>query len=174
MKKIALFFGSDLGNTEDAAHQIIQCLKPLEVDLYDVADTPMSVMDNYDYLILGMPTWDYGGNQIDWDDSWESLNEQSFSGKTVACFGLGDQFGYADFFQDAMGRLHDLVKDNGGNMIGYWPNEDYDFDESKALTEDQKLFVGLALDEDNQASLSEERIANWTQQIIKEMQSVES
>lgn len=174
MKKIALFFGSDLGNTEDAAQQIVKQLKPIEVDVYDVADTPIEVMNDYEFLILGMPTWDYGGTQIDWDDSWESLNEQSFNGKTVACFGLGDQFGYADFFQDAMGLLHDLVKDNGGNMIGYWPNEDYDFDESKALTEDQKLFVGLALDEDNQASLSEERIANWTQQIIKEMQSVES
>lgn len=174
MKKVALFFGSDLGNTEDAAQQIVKQLEPIEVDVYDVADTPIEVMNDYEFLILGMPTWDYGGTQIDWDDSWESLNEQSFSGKTVACFGLGDQFGYADFFQDAMGLLHDLVKDNGGNMIGYWPNEDYDFDESKALTEDQKFFVGLALDEDNQASLSEERIANWTQQIIKEMQSVES
>lgn len=169
MKKIALFYGSDLGNTEDAAQQIAEQFKDFDIQLFDVANTAIEVMGEYEFLILGVPTWDYGGIQIDWDDSWEQLNEFSFNGKTVACFGLGDQFGYADFFQDAMGLLHDLVKDNGGTLVGYWSTEGYDFDESKALTEDGSLFVGLALDEDNQGSMTEERIEAWCQQVIKEM-----
>lgn len=170
MSRIALFYGSDLGNTEDAAQQIADQFKGIEIELFDVANTTIDVMAGYDYLILGVPTWDYGGIQIDWDDSWETLNEFSFSGKTVACFGLGDQFGYADFFQDAMGLLHDLVRDNGGKLVGYWPAEGYEFDESKALTQDGSMFVGLALDEDNQGSLTEERIEAWCQQVMKEME----
>ncbi|HBR99205.1 MAG TPA: flavodoxin [Gammaproteobacteria bacterium] len=169
MNKIAIFFGSDLGNTEDAAQRIGEILKPYGVDIFDVGKTPIDTMSNYDYLFLGHPTWDYGGLQMDWDENWEALEAQSFEGKTVACFGMGDQYGYAEFFQDAMGLMHDIVKDNGGKMVGYWPNDGYEHEESKALTKDGKMFVGLALDEDNQEYLTQERIDAWTKQVIEEM-----
>ena len=54
---------------------------------------------------------------------------------------------------------------------GYRPNdESYQFDASKALTADQKQFVGLALDEDSQYELSDERIATWIEQVLVEYQ----
>lgn len=172
MKNIALFYGSDLGNTANAAEIIAEKLQAqsINIELFDVANTSVEKLNEYEFLILGVPTWDYGGIQIDWDESWEQLNQQSFAGKTVACFGVGDQFGYAEFFQDAMGLLHNLVKDNGGKMVGYWSAENYDFEDSKALTEDRSMFVGLSLDEDNQDELTEERINDWVNQIIQEMQ----
>ena len=42
------------------------------------------------------------------------------------------------------------------------------FETSKALTEDGKQFVGLALDEDSQYELSDERIATWVEQVMTE------
>lgn len=53
-------------------------------------------------------------------------------------------------------------------MIGYWPNQGYEFEASKALTEDGSHFVGLALDEDSQYDLSDERIATWIEQVLTE------
>jgi len=91
-----------------------------------------------------------------------------FSGKLVALFGLGDQFGYADYFLDAMGMLHDVVIDQGGAVIGYWPIAGYEFEASKALTEDGKEFVGLAIDEDQQPELTDERVNAWVAQIEDE------
>ncbi|KOO09855.1 flavodoxin, partial [Vibrio xuii] len=37
-------------------------------------------------------------------------------------------------------------------------------------TADESQFVGLALDEDSQYELSDERIANWVEQILVEYQ----
>ncbi|MFN9675593.1 MAG: flavodoxin FldA, partial [Microcystis sp.] len=47
----------------------------------------------------------------------------------------------------------------GGKTVGYWPTDGYDFNESKALKNGK--FVGLALDEDNQSDLTEQRIKTW-------------
>ncbi|MFA0410036.1 flavodoxin FldB, partial [Vibrio splendidus] len=44
----------------------------------------------------------------------------------------------------------------------------YEFEASKALTEDKSQFVGLALDEDSQYELSDERIATWVEQVLVE------
>lgn len=71
-----------------------------------------------------------------------------------------------------MGMLHDELKVTGAKFVGYWPNVGYEFDASKALTEDGSQFVGLALDEDSQYELSDERIATWCEQILVEYQEL--
>jgi flavodoxin I len=96
------------------------------------------------------------------------MAEVDFSGKTVALFGLGDQFGYADYFLDAMGMLHDLVVQSGARVVGHWPTEGYEFVASKAEIPGAGEFVGLALDEDHQEHLTAERLVRWCAQILAE------
>ncbi|WP_459782808.1 flavodoxin domain-containing protein, partial [Photobacterium sp. R1] len=81
---------------------------------------------------------------------WNQLDGLTLTGKTVALFGLGDQEGYTEWYLDAMGMLHDQLLPTGAQFVGYWPNQGYNFEASKALTEDKSFFVGLALDEDSQ------------------------
>jgi len=123
---------------------------------------------DYDKLILGIPTWDFGQIQSDWEDFWDDVIEIDFSGKTVALVGLGDQFGYGDYFLDAMGLLHDVLLERGAQTIGFWPVEGYEFDASKALTADDKQFVGLALDDDQQEALTADRLNRWCVQVVTE------
>ena len=125
-------------------------------------------MVQYDFLILGIPTWDYGELQEDWETHWDELDQIDFTGKQVAVYGLGDQVGYPEWFQDALGYLWAKVKNQGATMVGAWPNEGYTFDESKALSEDQSQFVGLALDDENQLDLTDDYIERWCQQICAE------
>jgi flavodoxin II len=127
-------------------------------------------MKEYDFLILGISTWDFGEIQEDWNEIWQDIGHVPFQGKHVALFGLGDQEGYGEWFLDAMGLLHDELKPAGAQFLGYWPTDGYKFEASKALTEDGKSFVGLALDEDSQYELSDERIACWCEQILTEYQ----
>ena len=47
-------------------------------------------------------------------------------------------------------------------------NQGYDFEQSKALTEDEKFFVGLALDDENQFDLTDQYIDQWCRQILAE------
>ena len=49
--------------------------------------------------------------------------------------------GYADNFQDAMGILEEKITEQGGNTLGYWSTDGYDFNESKALKNGK--FIGL-------------------------------
>jgi len=82
---------------------------------------------------------------------------------------MGDQQGYGQWFQDALGMLHDEINAQAITQLGFWPNDsNYEFEASKALTEDGKQFVGLALDEDSQYELSDERIATWVEQVMTE------
>ncbi len=169
--KIGLFYGSTTCYTEMAAEKIRAIIGEDMVDIHNVKESPLSLMTEYDFLILGISTWDFGEIQEDWNEIWDQIGGVTLNGKTVALFGLGDQEGYGEWYLDAMGMLHDELKKSGANIIGYWPKDDsYEFAASKALTEDGNKFVGLALDEDSQYELSDDRIATWVEQILIEYQ----
>lgn len=168
---IGLFYGSSTCYTEMAAEKICQEINsrhPDCVSLHNIADQPLSLMADYDLLILGIPTWDYGELQEDWETHWDELDQIDFSGKQVAVYGLGDQIGYPEWFQDALGYLWAKVKNRGATMVGAWPNQGYQFEQSKALSADESHFVGLALDDENQLELSDDYIQLWCQQICSE------
>ncbi len=169
--KIGLFFGSDEGNTESVAYRIESQFEESMVDVHDIADVTQLDFANYQLMILGIPTWDFGQIQSDWEEFWDDLEEIDFSGKTVALFGLGDQFGYGDYFLDAMGMLHDVLVNNGAKIIGFWPTEGYEFEASKAFDETTKQFVGLALDEDQQEDLTDSRIQQWCEKLKQSLNS---
>ncbi|HAS51747.1 MAG TPA: hypothetical protein DCS21_08410, partial [Gammaproteobacteria bacterium] len=52
-------------------------------------------------------------------------------------------------------------------FIGSWPIDGYEFEKSKALRDGE--FVGLVLDQDNQADLTDERIEEWLEQVKPEL-----
>jgi flavodoxin II len=162
---IGLFYGSSTCYTEMTGEKIRAQLGEDLVDIFNINETPIITAQFYDCIILGIPTWDYGELQEDWEEIWEEINEVDFTDKKVALYGLGDQIGYPEWFLDAMGYLHSKVIARGATPCGYWPVEGYEFEASKALTPDGKMFVGLALDEENEFNKSAERIALWCEQI---------
>ncbi len=164
MAKIGLFYGTQTGNTQTIAELIHQELGGDAVaDLKDIADAELSDLDAYDCLIIGCPTWNIGELQSDWEGIYDDLDQINFSSKKVAYFGAGDQIGYADNFQDAMGILEEKITELGGTTVGYWSTDGYDFNESKAVRNGK--FVGLALDEDNQSELTDSRVKAWVSQV---------
>ena len=166
MTKIGLFFGTQTGNTETIAETIQKVFGGDIVTLHNVADTEAADLEDYEYLIIGCPTWNVGELQADWEGLYDELDNIDFSGKKVAYFGVGDQIGYADNFQDAMGILEEKISELGGTTVGHWSTEGYDFNESKAVRDGK--FVGLALDEDNQSELTDKRINTWVTQLKRE------
>lgn len=167
--KIGLFYGSTTCYTEIAAEKIQGEIGAELVDLFNIKDEPLSSMSKYDLLILGISTWDFGELQEDWESHWQDIANIDLTGKVVALYGMGDQQGYGEWFQDALGMLHDVVVDQGATIIGHWPNQGYEFEASKALTEDGSQFVGLSLDEESQYDLTEERISAWSLQVLEQI-----
>lgn len=165
-KKIGLFYGTQTGKTESIAEMIRDEFGDGVVTLHDISQADTTDFDEYQYVIVGCPTWNIGELQSDWEGFFTELDEIDFNGKIVAYFGTGDQIGYADNFQDAIGILEEKISQRGGKTVGYWPTEGYDFNESKALRNGK--FVGLAIDEDNQSDLTDDRIKAWVAQIKTE------
>jgi flavodoxin II len=151
-----------------AAEKIRTQLGPELVECFNISTTPIITASFYPYLIFGIPTWDYGELQEDWEEIWEDINELDLSGKRLALYGLGDQIGYPEWFLDAMGYLHSKLIARGASACGYWPVSGYQFEASKALTADGSHFVGLALDDENEFDQSPDRIARWCTQIRRE------
>ena len=155
-----------------AAEKIVAEFADTQIPLFNIKDTNLKKMEAFDVLILGISTWDFGEIQEDWESQWQDVADVNLTGKTIALYGLGDQIGYADWFQDALGMLHDEIIQQDCNIIGYWPNEGYEFTTSKGITEDSEFFVGLSLDDENQYDLTDDRIKEWVAQIREEIEAL--
>lgn len=167
--KIGLFYGSTTCYTEMVAEKIQALIGADVVDLHNIKTVPLTRMADYQLLILGLSTWDFGEIQEDWEAHWDEISNVDLTGKTVAIYGMGDQLGYAEWFIDAVGMLHDAIAPQQPDRIGFWPAAGYDFIASKALTADGDLFYGLALDDENQYEQTDERLNVWVSQILTEI-----
>ena len=167
--KIGLFYGSTTCYTEIVAEKIQALIGADIVELNNIKQVPLSAMANYDILILGLSTWDFGEIQEDWEAHWDDISQVDLSNKIIAIYGMGDQIGYAEWFIDAVGMLHDVIAAQNTVRVGYWPVAGYEFIASKALTEDGNFFVGLALDDENQYDQTDERLNAWVSQVLQEI-----
>ncbi len=163
MKKVGIFYGSSTGNTETAANQIQQELGADNAEIKEVKSANASDLESFSNIILGSSTWGIGDIQDDFDTFLNEIEKANLEGKKIAIFGLGDQDGYADSFVDAIGIIYETLENKGCEIVGKIPTDGYSYDASKAEVDSQ--FVGLALDEDNQDNLTNERIKSWVQQL---------
>ena len=167
--KIGLFYGSTTCYTEMVAEKIQALIGADVVDLHNIKTVPLARMADYQLLILGLSTWDFGEIQEDWEGHWDEISNVDLRGKTIAIYGMGDQLGYAEWFIDAVGMLHDAIAPQNPDRIGFWPTSGYDFIASKAPTADGGLFYGLALDDENQYEQTDERLNTWVSQVLTEI-----
>jgi flavodoxin I len=165
MAKIGIFFGSTEGNTERVVNQIQEIFGD-DAALHNVNSSTADDMQEYSYLILACPTWEIGRLQEDWDGFIDEIENVDYAGKKVTYLGLGDADGYPDTFQDALGIIHDRIKDKGASFVGAWPTDGYNFNASKGVIDGK--FLGLAIDEDNQKDLTKSRVEKWVAQLKNE------
>src|SRR5690606_14697336 len=114
-----LFYGSTNGTTAQVAELMGQAFTRLGVtcEIFDIAEYYLDEMLTFDCLILGIPTWNVGQLQADWEAVFDEFDELNFSGKQVALFGLGDQVGYPNTFVDALAFLADKVRERGAELV---------------------------------------------------------
>lgn len=162
MKKIGIFYGSSTGQTEKVAEKIQKLFGEQNTELINVDMATKEDLEQYPYLIFGTPTWGVGEMQDDWEDFSEIVVKANLKGKKIALFGLGDQDTYPDSFADGVGVLYTKIKDKA-TIVGQWPKTGYLFHESEAYRD--KSFVGLILDQENQADKTAERLDKWVEML---------
>lgn len=171
MKKALLIYWPKGGNVEHSARLIAEEFGDITVQTLKEVDP--ATLPDYDLLIVGSSTvgaenWEEAEDSNLWAPFFLKLKEsgKDLSNTYLAQFGLGDQVLYPDHFVDGMGILKDDFDLFHPTYIGEWPSDDYDFTGSMSLERD--VFVGLALDEDSQPELTEDRVKRWVAQIKKE------
>ena len=171
MGKVGLVYGTNTGNTANIAEKVadaVNALAPDSVELHDISSVGVEKLGDFDLLLVGCPTWNVGELQDDWKDGYEKLDGIDLSGKKIAIFGVGDQVGYADNFQDAIGILGTKFMERGGELCAFTDAEDGSFEFSKSLGVWEGFFLGLAIDEDNQKDKTDQRIKDWAPLVVKE------
>jgi flavodoxin I len=166
---IGLFYGSTNGSTAAVAELIRATFAEqhgIDVELLDVADTYLEEMVDFDALVLGVPTWNTGQLQRDWEAVLDEFDAVDLTGKRAAVFGVGDQIGYPGTFADAMIFLAERLEAQGAVLAGAWPVDGYHFTQSWAVRDGR--FVGLVVDEENQPELTRPRVQAWVRQLAAE------
>ena len=100
-------------------------------------------------------------------DLVDDLEGADLNGKKVALFGCGDSSSYSDTFGDALGKIYEVIKNKGCELIGRVSVEGYTYDSSEAIVDGQ--FVGLLIDEDNESNLTDQRVALWLEDLRKKI-----
>lgn len=166
MQKIGLFYSFNTKNTSKAAKIITEAFGSENIEANNVEDIADEQFNAYTNYIIGVPTWFDGELPNYWDEFVPAMEEMDFTGKKFALYGAGNQKEYPENFVDAIGIMADLLEALGGTIVGYVPNDGYNFEHSKALRDN--VFIGLPLDFEIQPKLVKPRIEKWVEQLKTE------
>lgn len=170
MKKIGLYYNFDTNKTSKVARKIKDALEkqgnveiiPVDVDEKMTEEQFMQ----FDHMILGAATWMDGELPYYWDEFVPAMEDLDMKDKKIAIFGLGNQKNGTENFQDAIGLLAYLVESRGAKLYGFTDTKGYTFERSFGVREGK--FMGLSIDIENQAALTNERVEAWVQQLKSE------
>ncbi len=170
MKKIGLFYNFNTNKTSRIANKIKEVFE--QQGKYEII--PVNVDENlteeqfmqFDHMLLGAATWMDGELPYYWDEFVPAMEDLDMKGKNIAIFGLGNQVNGTENFQDAMGLLGFLLEKRGAKLFGLTSTDGYTFEKSFGVKDNK--FIGLSIDLENQAGLSNERIEAWVKQLIEE------
>ncbi len=166
MSKTAIIYSFNTQKSKKVAEKIIGEFGESNIEVVNAEELSKEVFEKYDNFILSAPTWFDGELPNYWDEFVPDLEEMDLAKKTFAVYGLGDQKGYPENFCDAIGILVEIIEDCGGKVVGHTSLDGYNYESSKA--ERGNEFVGLPLDQENQARLTGERVKKWVAQLKKE------
>jgi flavodoxin I len=166
MKTTAIIYSYNSKNSGKVAEKIMKAYGSAELEAYNAEELTEEQFLAFDRLILSSPTWFDGELANYWDEFVPAIEGMDLSGKKIAIFGMGDQWGYPENFGDAVGLLANILQSRGAKIIGQTSTEGYTFEKSRAVKDGK--FVGLLLDEENQGQLTDERIANWVAVLKKD------
>ena len=165
MSKTVLFFSPEGGNVNSVANKLGELIGSDKVDIIPVKEVEKGDLYKYSKIILigstvGTDHWD---NEIivdEWPEFFTKIKEISFEDKKVAIVGLGNCVLYPEHFADGMAVLYERIIQQYGEILGFVDAKDYDFTDSEAVNDDG-IFCGLPIDEDNEEELTTERLEKW-------------
>ena len=165
MSKTALFYSPEGGSVNRVTNKLGELIGNDKVDILPVKEVEKGDIRKYNKIILvgstvGADHWNNETLVDEWTEFFTKIKEISFENKKVAIVGLGNSILYPSHFADGMAVLYERITEKNAKILGKVDAKDYDFTDSEALN-DEGFFCGLAIDEDNEAELTTERLEKW-------------
>jgi len=116
---VIIAYNTITGNTEICAEWIRDALveQGHDVDVHDTSDIYSSMLENYDMIVLGSPTYGYGETTAQFEPFLDEMVEMDLRGKRAAVFGLGDSEIYPDEFCAAVDELEESLTQVGAVLV---------------------------------------------------------
>ena len=173
VKAIGLFYAPSGGSVHKVAKRIKQKIKDRKVDMLYIRDVKPEDFLNYRNIILVSSTSGKDAWNNDETDEWAAfmpgLQKLRLDGRRIALVGLGNSVLYPNNFVDGLSNFADLIEEKGGILIGKTETDGYTYTLSRSIQDN--LFMGLPLDEDNEANQTDARIEKWLSLVLPEMES---
>jgi flavodoxin I len=165
MSKTALFFSPVGGNVNNVADMLGELIGNDRIDLIPVKEAGPEDVEKYSQVILvgstvGADHWTNETIVDEWEAFFSKIGENSFENKKVAIVGLGNYVLYPEHFADGMADLYNRITRQKAKVFGFFDAKVYDYTDSESVNEDG-LFCGLAIDEDNEPELTPGRLEKW-------------
>ena len=167
MNKIELFYSFNTKKTKVVAQKVHETFGKDKIEPVNVEDMKDADFIKFDTNIIVISTWFDGELPNFWDEFIPAMEEMNLKGKKFALVGLGNQREYSQNFCDAVGILGETIEELGGKLIGFTSTDGYNFESSRAIRDGK--FMGLMIDQDTQAKLTQKRIDDWKKQLEKEL-----
>lgn len=165
MSKTAIIYSPQGGNVNSVADKLEEMIGKDNVAIFPAKEVRKEDVDAFDQMILvgstvGADHWD---NEIivdEWAGFYEMIQNTSLENKKVALVGLGNCVIYPDHFADGMAIHYERLMRQNARIFGFVDAKEYDFTDSESVN-DEGFFCGLAIDEDNEPELTDERLEKW-------------
>ena len=166
MSKTGIFYSFHTNKTSKVSEKIIEAYGKENLEVINAEEVNEENFLAFDNYIIGVATWWDGELPNYWDEFVPAMEDMDLTGKKFAIYGLGDQKGYPENFNDGVGLFAEIVEQQGGKVVGFTSTEGYQFESSKAVRDAH--FCGLCIDQENQARLTKKRVDDWIKQLKKE------
>lgn len=169
MNKTALFFSPEGGNVNSVTIKLGEVIGKEKVDIIPATKVVKEDLNKYNQVIfvgstVGADHWSNKTIVDEWQEFFRKIDAISFEDKKVAIVGLGNSVLYPEHFADGIAHLHRKITNKKAKIFGYVEAEGYTFTDSEALNDDG-LFLGLPIDEDNEYDLTTERLEKWVSKL---------
>jgi len=169
MNKTAIFFSPEGGNVNRVTIQLGEVIGNEKVDIIPANKVVKENLYKYKQIIfvgstVGADHWSNKTIADEWQEFFRKIDEISFEDKKVALVGLGNSVLYPEHFADGMSHLYKQIANKKAKIFGFVEAEGYTFTDSEALN-DEGLFLGLPIDEENEYDLTAGRLEKWVSKL---------
>lgn len=162
MSTIGILFATISGSTREQAKDVANKLDLNQKHVHDLLETSLEVMDQYETILIGSPTYGRGDCHYLFNDGIPELLQQFSKRKNIGIFVMGDLKSHRKTFGGGLFRLYEKLDLATHRLVGGIPVNLYDH----AFPDwEEALLPGLIVDKHGSKRNNQARMDVWLAEV---------